>query len=112
MLSPRLHKPWRELSESELEDETTSTGVYEIADGQGRIVDIGYAGAGSRFGLREALGQCLAESDVRLRYRVEVNHNYLSRYRELLLVHRHDYGELPIEVARRGGDVLGRLNPS
>ena len=112
MLSLRLHKPWHELAESELVEESTATGVYQLADEEGRIVDIGYAGARSRFGLREVLEQCLTQSSKPLKYRVEVNHNYLSRFRELLLVHRYDYGELPVEVSRRGIDVHGRLNPS
>lgn len=40
-----MTKPWLKSSADELRSVPVSTGVYEIADADGTVIDIGFAGA-------------------------------------------------------------------
>ena len=107
--SVRLEKPWRPLDEREVATLPAQLGVYQIAEPDGEVVRIGYAGGKSLFGLR---GEIEREAKVRAGkpglFRCEVNMQYMSRYQELLMVHVADFGSLPRENTERA-DRLGRL---
>ena len=110
MARVRLDKPWRPLDAATVADLRGELGVYQLADDAGRLLRIGYAGGRSLFGLRGELGAALAAGEA-ARFRVEVTAQYLSRYEELLMVHKADFGALP---AGNGADArrrLGRLSP-
>ncbi len=104
----RLSKPWRPASA--VDELPGQVGVYQLGDAAGAIVAIGYAGGRSTFGLRGAVGAALERHPDASCFRVEVNSAYLSRYRELLMLHQADFGSLPPgNEAVRG---LGRLSPA
>lgn len=107
----RLTKPWRPLDETEVEKLTGHLGVYEIADAEGRILHIGFAGGRSLFGLRQLLGEELsARGSVGYQFRCEINMQYTTRQRELLMTHRADHGALPPEDLAMA-ERIGRLSP-
>jgi hypothetical protein len=87
-----LSKPWRPLDDANVRRLTGQLGVYELADRQGRVVYIGYAGGRELFGLRSALQRQLGRA---VQFRYEVNMQYQSRWRELLMLHERDHGSLP-----------------
>ncbi|HXQ13955.1 MAG TPA: hypothetical protein VN814_04955 [Caulobacteraceae bacterium] len=106
----RLDKPWRDLTAANVAGLAGELGVYQLGDAQGRVLRIGYAGGRTLFGLRSELEAALAAGGA-VKFRTEVNAQYLSRYEELLMVHKADFGELP---AGNGADArrrLGRLSP-
>ena len=111
-MAVRLEKAWIPLVEQNVADLSGQLGVYEIADASGEVVYVGYAGGRSRFGLR---GELEAELERRgpegSHFRYEVNMQYLTRYQELLMVHRADRGELPAENRGHTTPRLGRLSP-
>ena len=111
-MSLRLEKAWIPLAEDGVAELPGQLGVYEIANPEGEVVFVGYAGGRSRFGLR---GELAAELERRgpgaARFRYEVNMQYMSRYQELLMVHRADKGQLPAENAEKGTPCPGRLSP-
>ena len=106
----RMTKPWRPLAAAEVARLTGQLGVYQVADEAGAVLAIGFAGGRSRFGLRGALGAELARRGPGFRFRVEVNTQYHTRYRELLMLHRADRGALPPDNEVLPG--LGRLSPA
>jgi hypothetical protein len=105
----RLEKPWRRLDQAGVAALDAELGVYELADAEGRVLRIGYAGGRTLFGLRSELEAARAAGEAAL-FRTEVTAAYLSRYEELLMVHKADHGSLPPGNATetRG---LGRLTP-
>ncbi|MBM3645439.1 MAG: hypothetical protein FJX02_14000 [Alphaproteobacteria bacterium] len=107
----RLDGPWRPLDAAEVARLPGQLGVYQIADGEGRIAKIGEAGARAPFGLRTALERELAARGPGWRFRVEVNMQYRTRWFELLMVHRADHGALPPDNAA-DSPALGRLSPA
>ena len=87
-------------------------GVYQLADAAGHIVYIGFAGGRSLFGLRSELERALKDRPAgAARFRTEVNQQYMSRYRELLMLHVADHGSLPAVNAADPPPQLGRLSP-
>jgi hypothetical protein len=44
-------------------------------------------------------------------FRFEVNMQYMTRYKELLMVHAADHGELPMDNRKSRPPRLGRMNP-
>jgi hypothetical protein len=106
----RLEKPWVELTPEAAGAVGGYMGVYELADAGGTVVRIGYAGGSSRFGLRGVL-QAHAKAGDAAQFRYEITTSYLSRYRELLMVHLADHGCLPAGNDE-DPDTLGRLRPS
>ena len=109
-MSIRLEKPWRALEESEVSRLPAQLGVYQIAEPDGEIVRIGYAGGKSLFGLRgEIAAHAAARGGRPGLFRCEVTMQYMSRYQELLMVHVAEHGRLPRENTERA-DRLGRLS--
>jgi hypothetical protein len=107
-----MTKPWIELTAPNVARLPGCTGVYQVADEHGQVLDIGYAGGRSLFGLRSELGRVLAELGTGHVFRCEVTAQYLSRYRELVNIAHTDHGELPPMTARRGVRATGRIRPS
>jgi hypothetical protein len=106
----RLEKPWRDLTAANVAALAGELGVYQLADHEGRIVRIGYAGGRTLFGLRSELQAALSEAKA-AKFRTEVTAQYLSRYEELLMVHVADFGSLPEGNAAESRRRLGRLSP-
>jgi hypothetical protein len=106
----RLDKPWRELTAANVAALAGELGVYQLGDAEGRIVRIGYAGGRTLFGLRSELQAALTSGEA-AKFRTEVNAQYMSRYEELLMVHKADFGELPAGNAADARRRLGRLSP-
>jgi hypothetical protein len=106
----RLEKPWRELTAANVAGLAGELGVYQLGDAQGRILRIGYAGGRTLFGLRSELEAALTAGEA-AKFRTEVNAQYLSRYEELLMAHKADFGELPPGNAADAHRRLGRLSP-
>lgn len=110
MAAVRLAKPWRALDAANVAQLGGELGVYQLADQEGRVLRIGYAGGRSLFGLRGELQAVLAAGGA-ARFRVEVTAQYLSRYEELLMAHLADFGTLPEGNAAEGRRRIGRLSP-
>jgi hypothetical protein len=107
LTSVRPTRPWRDLTPEALRRVPGAVGVFELADGYGAVQRIGYAGGRSVFGLRGELEPFVGRYP---RFRFESTTAYLTRWQELLMVHRHDHGALPPDQP----DLplrLGRLNP-
>ena len=103
---------WRALDEAHVAAVGGHMGVYEIASREGEVVLIGYAGGRSTFGLRGELRHRLAEPDRDgSRFRTEITTTYLSRHKELLMVHVAHHGSVPRENLA-DAPQLGRLSPS
>lgn len=105
----RLEKEWIELNEATAHDAPGQLGAYQLADADGTILKIGYAGARSLFGLRSELEAEVA-AGVATHFRYEVTTAYLTRYDELLMVHVHDHGARPPECTDPDRSI-GRLSP-
>lgn len=105
----RLEKPWSPLTEEIVRLLPAQLGVYQLASSDGEIIYIGYAGARSLFGLR---GELLARLGQATSFRVEVTASYLTRYRELLMLHHADNSCYPAD--NTGDEVrgLGHLSPA
>ncbi len=114
-MSIRLEKAWIPLTAAAVAALPGQLGVYQIADARGATIFIGYAGGRTLFGLRsELVVECERRVGPRTNaagfgFRYEVNMQYLSRWRELLMIHEADWGELPLENDRPPS--LGRLRP-
>ncbi|MEL0048200.1 MAG: hypothetical protein VW867_06110 [Gammaproteobacteria bacterium] len=117
-MSIRLNKEWQAaaVATSRLGG---SQGVYQLADQAQRIIFIGYAGGKSQFGLKGEVADALQQTPAAEFVRWEVNTAYMSRYKELLMIHLHDYGQLPVanepgpdEVTVNELSALGRLRPA
>jgi hypothetical protein len=106
----RLEKPWRELTAANVAALGGELGVYQLADAEGRVLRIGYAGGRTLFGLRSELQAALAAGEA-AKFRTEVTAGYMSRYDELLMVHAADHGALPPGNAADARRRLGRLSP-
>ncbi len=109
----RLDKSWLALTAEAVAQLPGQLGVYELGDASGTVLRIGYAGGRTAFGLRTAVGDELrdrAPDSAATSFRVEVNQQYTTRWRELLMVHLADHGHLPPEQPDPGVR-LGRLSP-
>lgn len=104
----RLHldKPWIPLDEASVARVPGQLGVYQLADDDGNVCYIGFAGGRSLFGLRSELAVRVGAARA---FRYEVNMQYQTRYRELLMLHRGAHGELPILNQAEPPLRLGRL---
>ena len=60
-----LTKPWRPLNEAEVAKLGGHMGVYELGNGDGEVVYVGFAGGKSRFGLKGELMRVLREEPAR-----------------------------------------------
>jgi hypothetical protein len=107
-MSIRLNKPWSPAGAAG--KLSGQMGVYQLGDEAGNVITIGFAGGRSTFGLRGSVEAAFARHPDAVCYRVEVNSAYLSRYRELLMLHLADFGSLPPGNEPLPG--LGRLSPA
>src|SRR2546421_9482299 len=104
----RMTKPWRELTAASASSVGGHMGVYQLGDGSGNVVRIGFAGGRSRFGLAGELDGCVGQAEL---FRCEITTAYRSRYLELLMAHVHDHGDVPPGNDEQPG-ALGRLSPA
>ena len=104
----RLHldKPWLELTPERVARLSGQMGVFQLADESGRVLYIGFAGGKSLFGLRSELEKRLGSA---ARFRYEVNNQYQTRWRELLMLHQGEHGDLPEMNRHEPVPKLGRL---
>jgi hypothetical protein len=104
----RLHldKPWIPLDAAHVARVPGQLGVYQLADASGQVRYIGFAGGRALFGLRSELAARIGAADC---FRYEVNMQYQTRYRELLMLHRGAHGELPLLNQAEPPLRLGRL---
>ena len=101
-----LDKPWLDLTPEAVRKLSGQMGVFQLADESGAVVYIGYAGGKSLFGLRSELEKRLGTA---AKFRVEVNQQYQTRWRELLMLHRGSHGDVPAMNQREQLPKLGRL---
>lgn len=105
-----MRSPWEPLTASAVDALPGCLGVFQLAEPDGTVVRIGYAGGRSLFGLRGELADAaIAAGDGELLFRVEQNMQYLSRWQELLMVHRARHGGLPRDNAPDDAAGLGHL---
>ena len=113
-MAMRMSKQWITLTLENIAALPAQLGVYEIADADGSTVKFGYAGGTETFGIRTALERELGSAGERdagaTMFRHEFTHGYLTRWQELLMVHKADHGALPPGNADYLG-TLGRLSP-
>ena len=108
----RLTKPWRPLTLENVTALPGQLGIYELADALGNTVAIGFAGGRALFGLRSELQRVVeAPPHGATQFRVEINAQYQTRFRELLMVYQADHGVLPPVNAEKPPIGLGRLSP-
>lgn len=105
----RLSKPWLQLNTETVARIPGQLGVYQLANADGEVLYIGYAGGKSLFGLRSEIQRQLGAADA-TSFRYEVNMQYLTRYKELLMLHQADYAQLPPMNASEPLVRLGRLS--
>ena len=103
----RLDKPWQPLAAAK--DLPGQLGAFQLADADQRVLYVGYAGGRSKFGLRSAVIDAGNEVANASQFRIEITTAYLTRYRELLMAHVADHGELP--EANGPEPRLGKLGP-
>jgi hypothetical protein len=108
----RMDKPWLDLDAPAVQGLSGQLGIYEIADGGGNVVYIGVVGGRSQYGLRGELQGELDRRGAGFRFRYEVNMQYSTRHRELLMVYAADHGALPPENAKSPPLGLGRMSPA
>lgn len=108
MPTVRLTKPWLPLTTT-IPKLGGQLGVFQLADKNEEIIYIGYAGGKSLFGLRSAVTKAASENPDATKIRTEITSAYLSRYRELLMVYKADFKQLPPNNA----DInIGTLSPN
>jgi len=108
----RLTKPWQPLTGEIVAALPGQLGIYELADAGGNTVAFGFAGGRALFGLRSELMRIVeAPPHCATQFRVEINAQYQTRYRELLMVYQADHGALPPVNAEKPPIGLGRLSP-
>lgn len=107
-MATRLDKPWcavdqvPQLLKGHL-------GVFQLADAEQQVIYIGYAGGNSTFGLLGEVTQACGALPQAMYFRHEITTSYLSRFRELMMVHIHDHGVAPQENPEI---KLGKLSPN
>ncbi len=106
----RIVKPWSALGTEAVRALPGQLGVFELADAEGRVLKIGYAGGRSLFGLRSEIEAAGRRHRGARQFRYEVTMQYLTRYLELLMLHLADHGALP-PGNRDEAVALGRLSP-
>lgn len=108
----RMSKPWIDLTPDSVSRLPGQLGVYQLANAGNEVVYIGFAGGHALFGLRSELERALKERPgAAVRFRCEVNQQYMTRYQELLMLHVADHGNLPLANRADPPIRLGRLSP-
>lgn len=106
-MAVRLDKPWLPVADVDAVLKG-HLGVFQLADADDQIILIGYAGGKSLFGLKGEVSQAIEQHAEAVAFRVEITSSYLSRFRELMMVHIADHGEPPI---LNEPITLGRMSP-
>jgi hypothetical protein len=111
-MSLGIRKAWTQATAEALKELPVTTGVYEIRNDEGQVLDIAYAGTHEIFGLRSGIAKAISEIDQDgLWVRFEQHVQYQTRYVELVLNHRaQNDGADPKRVAARPIKILGRLS--
>lgn len=105
-----IRSAWLPLTAEAVRATPGCLGVYQMAEPGGVPFRIGYAGGKSLFGLRGELARLLEENRGRdVLFRMEVNMQYISRWKELMMVHRALYGEIPVDNPKNDAEHLGYL---
>lgn len=107
-MAVRLTKAWIPAAEI-VATLKGNMGVFQMADADQQVVFIGFAGGRSQYGLKGEVATALASYPDAQLVRCEVTTAYHTRYRELLMAHVADYGELPVHNPPL---KLGRLSPA
>lgn len=114
-----LKKPWEQFDAARWKELSGSMGVYELADAEGEVIYVGYAGGRSRFGLRGKISDHFGRDEPNpvirdrvARFRYEVNSMYYSRWVDLLSRFREDHERLPAgnEASDEHIPTLGRFH--
>ena len=93
-MAVRLSKPWM-TTEAALAQLRGNLGVFELADADGNVQFIGYAGGDSLYGLKGCVTAALQTVGGVSLVRFEVTTAYFTRYRELLMAYHADFAALP-----------------
>ena len=101
-----LEKPWLSFTAERVSRLPGQMGVYQLGDDAGGVLYIGFAGGKSLFGLRSELEKRLGAAP---KFRYEVNNQYQTRWRELLMLHQAANGALPELNRNEPVPKLGRL---
>lgn len=109
-MAVRLTKPWMPAEEA-LTRLRGNLGVFELADADGRVLYIGYAGGHSLHGLRGEVSEALQQVAEARQVRFEVTTAYHTRYRELLMAHQADFDALPAANPAMNSK-LGKISPA
>lgn len=108
----RMTKAWAPLTPENVKKLPGQLGVFQLADAEGNVVFIGFAGGRSLFGVRSEIEKAMADgSSGATQFRVEINQQYTTRYQELLMLHVHDHGNVPAGNLGKPLPTLGRLSP-
>ena len=107
-MSIRLDKKWFSKDDALLLLRG-NLGVYQLANTTQQILFIGYAGGKSLFGLKGEIQAAFQDYPTAALVRWEVTSAYMSRYRELLMLHLYDHDVLPPE---NNPIPLGKLRPA
>lgn len=108
----RLDKPWQPLDSTAIDALPAQLGVYHVADSEGTVLSVGFAGAHELFGMQSALRREIEQLGASARqFRCEFTSNCRSRWDELLMLHLADHGDLP-EPQRDQAQRVGRLSPA
>ena len=106
-----IDKAWRPLTAEEAAKLPGQLGVFELGSPTGETLYAGYAGGRSLFGLRgEIVALAAANSYGATQFRIEVNMQYLSRWKELLMAHKARSGDIPPGNRANPPRKLGRLH--
>ena len=110
-VSVRLSKKWLSIDEARglLRG---NLGVFVLADAQQNTRYIGYAGGKSIYGLKGEVETAVQALPAVTFVRWEVTSSYHSRYKELLMLHHYDFGELPPDNPPPSAITLGKLRPA
>jgi hypothetical protein len=93
-VTAEIRSRWQALTPANAQRVEAAVGVYELRSSTGTL-RFGYAGAGTRFGLRGELSALAEGAEPDVEFRSEVITTYLSRWSELLGRHLARYGVLP-----------------
>jgi hypothetical protein len=93
-MAVRLSKPWMPIEDA-LALLRGNLGVFELADADGTVLFIGYAGGDSLYGLKGCVTEALQTVAGVSLVRFEVTTAYHTRYRELLMAYQADFAGLP-----------------
>ena len=115
-----IDKPWQTPDKAALRAIPGVLGVYEIADADGRLLLIGFAGGREPFGLRSKIGDHFSDDELNpvlreqaAQFRWESNQQYTTRRLEMLMryLDEHDDDWPPGNAAGGWEDqpTLGRL---